>query len=61
MDDWEMSGPEEGDKCDQRVFVSLVTADSYDIIEITEGTVAKRKSIARRIAKLLNEGKGVLQ
>lgn len=53
---WEMSGPEEGDEVDQRVFVSNVDHDDYDLIEITVGTVSQRKRIGRKVAELLNKG-----
>ena len=54
---WEMSGPEEGDKIDRRVFVSCCDPDydHYDIIEITKGTTSQRKRVAQRIANLLNK------
>lgn len=56
---WEMSGPE-GDDSDDTVLVCNYEADQHEVIEITAGTLAKRKSIARRIAALLNEGEGRL-
>ena len=51
---WEMSGPEEGDKVDQGVFVSNHDHDDYDVIEITQGTMKQKKRAARQIAELLN-------
>lgn len=56
---WEMSGPEAGDG-DETVLVCGYDTPHYEVIEITEGTLAKRKEIARKIARLLNEGKGRL-
>jgi len=50
-----MSGPEEGDKVDESVFVCHVDFDGYELIEIVEGTVAERKKIGRQIAELLNK------
>ncbi len=57
---WEMSGPEGGDGVDTTVLVSNCDADGYDVIEITEGTLRQRKSIADQIARLLNRGKAKL-
>lgn len=62
MHDWEMSGPEEGDTVDLRVFISCADPEfDYDIIEITEGTTAQRKTIARKVAALLNKGGARMQ
>lgn len=55
MADFYMSGPEEGDKVDQQVFVC--DGDGTEEILINEGSLRKRKSLGRRIAKLLNEAK----
>jgi hypothetical protein len=52
-DRYGMSGPEEGDKVDDTVLV--VDDDGTELIEIREGTLAQRKSLGRRIAKLLNQ------
>jgi hypothetical protein len=57
---WEMSGPEEGDKVDRRVFVAHSDADGYEVIEITKGTLAQKKAAARQIADLLNTYEGRL-
>ncbi|WP_378952146.1 hypothetical protein [Mesorhizobium sp. ANAO-SY3R2] len=57
---WEMSGPEEGDG-DDTVLVCNTDATQYEVIRITQGTLAKRKQIARRIAELLNEGKAEIE
>lgn len=48
-----MSGPEEGDKIDQSVIVC--SDDGTEEILIQAGNLRKRKSLGRRIAKLLNE------
>jgi hypothetical protein len=60
MDDWEMSGPEEGDHVDRRVFVSNVNAPGYDVIEIRAGSTARKKYLARLICKWLNTGEAIL-
>lgn len=57
---WEMSGPEEGDTIDQRVFVCHPDYDGYEVIEITKGTTTQRKQVARRIVRALNEWHGVM-
>ena len=53
--EWEMSGPEEGDTIDTRVFVCNHQADGYEVIEIRGPSVTRNKTVARRIAALLNE------
>jgi hypothetical protein len=57
---WEMSGPEEGDTIDQRVFVCHNDALSYEVIEINHPSLRTRKSIGRKIAALLNQGQATL-
>lgn len=59
-DRWEMSGPEEGDTIDQRVFVCNHDFDGYEVIEIHHESLRKRKSIGRKIADLLNEASATL-
>ena len=55
MDDWEMSGPQEGDVTEQRVFVCNVNPDGpYEVIELCHGSVAKKKEAASKIVELLN-------
>lgn len=51
---WEMSGPEEGDVVDQRVFICNVDFAGYEVIEITFGTVTMKKAAARKITEILN-------
>lgn len=51
---WEMSGPEEGDKVDQSVFICHADFDGYEVIEITFGTAAMKKAAARKIVDILN-------
>lgn len=53
---WEVSGPEEGDKCDTSVWVCNAHADEWEVFEITEGTTAQKKRIANRIVDLMNKG-----
>jgi hypothetical protein len=55
-----MSGPEEGDTVDLRVFVCNVNAPHYEVIEIVGGSTGRKKHKARLIAKWLNQGEAVL-
>jgi hypothetical protein len=56
---WFMSGPEEGDTIDMSVFVC--DQEGNEVIEITQGSTAERKQIARKVCELLNKGRGQLQ
>ena len=58
IDRYTMSGPEEGDQIDDTVLVT--DDDGTELIEIRDGTLAKRKSLGRRIAKLLNEANALI-
>ena len=53
FDRYSMSGPEEGDLVDDTILI--IDDDGTELIEIREGTLAKRKSLGQRIAKLMNE------
>lgn len=50
---WDWSGPEEGDTVDLSVWI---TFDGEEVFEITAGTTASKKSIARKIVALMNRG-----
>lgn len=52
-DRYSMSGPEEGDVIDETVLI--IDEDGTELIVIRAGTLAQRKSLGRRIAKLLNQ------
>jgi hypothetical protein len=56
MDGFFMSGPEEGDVCDQSVFVCNDLGD--ELFEITaEGSVEERRELGRQLAELMNKAK----
>lgn len=53
-----MSGPEEGDEVDHTVLV--IDEDGTELIEIRTGTLNQRRSIARKIAALMNQGEVII-
>lgn len=53
---WGWSGPEEGDKVDTSVYVCHDNAPDWEVFEITEGTTAQKKAVAKQLAKYLNKG-----
>jgi hypothetical protein len=50
---WDWSGPEEGDEVDLTVVLML---DGVEVLEVVTGTLTERRSIARRLVSLLNQG-----
>lgn len=61
MNDWEMSGPEEGDQVDLTVCVSNANHPNYDVVEITNPqlNLDDKKELGRILAWLLNLAGGV--
>ena len=52
-DEYDVSGPEEGDVIDDTVLIT--DAEGNELIEIREGTLRQRKALAHRITNLLNK------
>lgn len=50
---WDWEGPEEGDTCDLSVWL---TYEGEEVFKIKTGTTRQKKSIARKIAALMNRG-----
>lgn len=57
---WEASFPEEGDKCDESVFICHKNANGWEVIQLTEKSTKGQIRAAKKVCELLNTFGGIL-